>query len=216
MSNSSSDRLAEEIPAAHAPPTLSGESALQRLLEGNHRYLTEKPLHPRRTAARRAEIAQRQHPFAIILGCADSRVPPEIIFDQGFGDLFVIRTAGHVIDTAALASVEYAVEELGVPLLMVLGHERCGAVKAAVAVVNNGGTVPGHIMFLVDAIKPAVEQAKGSPGDLLDNAVKAHTALVVKQLQTAAPILAPVVRESRLRIVGAHHDLDSGVVELIP
>ena len=163
----------------------------------------------------RVTIAQHQHPFAVIFGCADSRVPPEIIFDQGLGDLFVIRVAGHVLDAAALGSIEYAAVELGVPLVMVLGHQRCGAVKAAVEAVERGSTVPGHMPTLVDAIRPAVAKAKGSPGDLLDNAVRAHVAVVVGQLQSSEPILAALVRANKVKIVGARNDLDSGVVEIV-
>src|SRR5262245_58593416 len=117
---------------------MSGDQALQQLLEGHRRYVTGNPLHPHQTAVHRAAIAQHQHPIAIIFGCSDSRVPVEIIFDQGLGDLFVIRLSGHVLTDAALGSIEYAVEELGVPLVMVLGHQRCGAVSAAVAAVTGG------------------------------------------------------------------------------
>jgi carbonic anhydrase len=200
---------AQELPAAN------GDQALQKLLEGHRRYVAGKPLHPRQTAARRAAVAQSQRPIAVIFGCADSRVPPEIIFDQGLGDLFVIRLAGHVLTDAVLGSVEYAVVEFEVPLILVLGHERCGAVKAAVAAVAAGGTNPGHIDTLVNAITPAVEKVKDAPGDVVDNAVRAHVTMVVEQLQSSTPLLAPLVQAGKLKIVGARNDLDGGEVDII-
>jgi len=156
--------------ATHETAAISADEGLQKLVEGNQRYLSEKFLTDRYTGARRAEVAKGQHPFAIILSCSDSRVPPEILFNQGIGDLFVVRTAGHVADDDAVGSIEYAVEHLGVRLIMVLGHERCGAVDATV----KGGEAPGHIAKVVEAVKPAVEKAKGKRGDLLDTIVGEH------------------------------------------
>lgn len=155
-------------------------------------------------------IASGQHLFAIILGCADSRVPPEIVFDQGLGDLFVIRVAGNILDDAILGSIEYAVEELGTSLVLVLGHERCGAVAATV----KHAAVLGHISTLVNAIQPAVDLAKDEPGDLLDNTVRANIRLVVEQLQSSMPV-AELVKRDRLKVVGAQYRLDCGSVELI-
>jgi carbonic anhydrase len=202
-------------PAGHELPAMSGDQALHALLEGHQRYVTGKPLRPRQTATRRTAVAQSQRPIAIIFGCADSRVPVEIIFDQGLGDLFVIRLAGQILTDAVVGSIEYAVEELGVSLVMVLGHERCGAVSAAVAAVAGGGSSPGHIGTLVDAIKPAVEQVKNLPGDVVDNAVRAHVSLVAAQLRSSLPLLAPLVQAGKLKIVGARIDLDSGEIEMI-
>ncbi|MGA9176521.1 MAG: carbonic anhydrase [Desulfobacterales bacterium] len=147
-----------------------------------------------------------------MLSCSDSRVPPEILFDQGLGDLFVIRLAGNILDDAALASLEYAVEHLGVKYIMVLGHERCGAVEAAL----KGGEVPGHIGSLVKAIQPAVEKAKNQPGDLLDNAVRANITIVVQQLKSSEPILEELVKKGDLTVVGTRYDLDDGVVVILP
>lgn len=194
---------------------MNGDQALQALLEGHQRYLAEQQTHPRQTARRRGEIAQHQDPFAVILGCADSRVPPEIVFDQGLGDLFVIRLAGHVLNDAVLGSVEYAVEHLGVSLVLVLGHESCGAVTAAIKAVEQGGSVTGHIGSLVDAIKPAVERAKTHAGDIIDNAVRANVTMVVEQLKASLPILAPQVQSGKLKIVGMRSDLDDGVMDTI-
>jgi carbonic anhydrase len=201
--------------AGHKLPAMSGAQALQVLLEGHQRYVTGTPLRPRQTAIHRTAVAQSQRPIAIIFGCADSRVPVEIIFDQGLGDLFVIRLAGHIVTDAVVGSIEYAVEELGVSLVMVLGHERCGAVSAAVAAVAGGEPSPGHIGTLVDAIKPAVERAKNLPGDVVDNAVRAHVSLVAAQLRSSLPLLAPLAQAGKLMIVGARIDLDSGEIEMI-
>ncbi len=191
---------------------VGAEESLKRLVEGNRRYAADKLVHARQNTLRRAELAKGQQPFAVILSCSDSRVPPEIIFDQGLGDLFVIRTAGHVADDIAIASIEYAVDHLGVRLIMVLGHERCGAVTAAVA----GGEAPGQIGKLLEAIKPAVEKAKAKAkhGDLLDDAVKANIKVVAEKLRSSKPILTEVADDGLLKIVGGHYDLDTGVVSI--
>jgi len=199
------------LPAVAAPERPMGDEALQRLMDGNERHFAKKFIHPDQWEVEREEVAKVQHPFAIILGCSDSRVPPEIIFDQGLGDLFVIRVAGNIIDPAVLGSIEYAAEHLESPLVMVLGHERCGAVAATV----KGGEAPGHLRALVDPIKPAVQVARKQKGDLLDNAVRANIQLVVDQVKTSQPTLAHLVREGRLKVVGARYDLDTGRVELI-
>ena len=184
----------------------------QKLIDGNKRYIDSKLSHPNQTPRRRMEVAKGQHPFAAIVSCTDSRVPPEIIFDQGLGDLFVIRLAGNILDDAVLASLEYAVEHLNVKYIMVLGHERCGAVEATI----KGGDTPGHIVSLVKAIQPAVDNAKNQPGDLLDNAVRANVTMVVQQLKSSAPILGELVRKGDLTVVGARYDLDDGVVAILP
>jgi len=191
---------------------VSSEGARQKLIDGNKRYVDAKLSHPDQTAQRRTEVAKGQHPFAAIVSCSDSRVPPEIIFDQGLGDLFVIRLAGNILDDAALGSLEYAVEHLGVKYIMVLGHERCGAVDATV----KGGETPGHISSLVKAIQPAVEKVKNLPGDVLDNAVRANVTMVVQQLKSSGPILEELVKKGALSIDGARYDLDDGEVAILP
>lgn len=196
-------------PAPAAEP-ISADQALQQLMDGNQRYSRHKLAHPHQDGNRLLELAKGQHPFATILSCADSRVTPEIVFDQGLGDLFVVRVAGNIIDNAVLGSIEYAAQYLGVPLVMVLGHERCGAVSAAV----EGGSAPVHINSLVQAIQPAVEKAKGSSGDLIDNAVRANVQMVVSQMKASEP-LAGLVRSQKLKIVGGRYDLDKGAVEII-
>ncbi len=197
--------------APQAGPGITGDQALQKLLEGNKRFVAAKASRPNQTAKRRADLTKGQQPFATILGCSDSRVPPEIVFDQGLGDLFVIRAAGNIADDAGLGSMEYAAAVLGAPLLLVLGHEKCGAVEAAL----KGDAVPGHIAGLVKAIRPAAERAKGQPGDALDNAVRANVAAVVAQLKGSKPILADLVEKGKLKIAGGRYDLDTGVVEVI-
>jgi carbonic anhydrase len=142
-------------------------------------------------------------------------VPPELVFDRGLGDMFVIRTAGHVLDNAALGSIEYGVAELHVPLLLVLGHERCGAVVASVEAVEHHATAPGRIGALVDGIRPAIEHTHGWPGDDIDNVVRANTELTVAALQASQPILAHAVAEGKLKIVGARYDLGTGAVEVL-
>ncbi|MBV8224002.1 MAG: carbonic anhydrase [Verrucomicrobia bacterium] len=197
-----------------APPkpqnVLSPNAALHRLMEGNDRYVEGK-MKPHDFISERRSLALGQNPFAVILSCSDSRVGPEIVFDQGLGDLFVVRTAGEVVDGAALGSIEYAVEHLGSTLIVVLGHERCGAVSAAVA----GSKEPGHIAAVLKAIEPAVKQVKGKPGDPVENAVRAQAVLVARHLQSAEPILVERVRSGQLKIVAGRYDLDTGKVELL-
>jgi carbonic anhydrase len=162
---------------------------------------------------RRSEVAQGQSPFAIVLGCVDSRVPPELIFDQGLGNLFVIRTAGQVLDRAALGSLEFGVAELQVPLLVVLGHQRCGAVKAAMDVLSRQAEAEGDIEYLVHALAPAMEQGKRLGGDLWEQAGRAQIALQVERLKHS-PVLATAVKDGPLRIAGAWYNLETGLVEI--
>ncbi|MGB7712406.1 MAG: carbonic anhydrase [Microcoleus sp.] len=202
-----------KVEAANASETsnITPDAALKKLMDGNQRYIQQKRTFPDQSRSRILELAKGQHPFAIVLGCSDSRVAPEILFDQGLGDLFEIRVAGNVLDNVVLGSMEYAAAELGVPLLVVLGHERCGAVKAAL----DGKSVPGHIGSLVAAIKPAVYATKGQPGDAWDNAVRANVKMSVNKLKALSPILAKAVKAGTLKVVGARYDIDSGEVEVI-
>jgi carbonic anhydrase len=192
-----------------AVTSVTSAGALQRLIDGNQRFVESKATHEHQQADRRAEVAKGQNPFAVIVCCSDSRVPPEIVFDQGLGDVFVVRTAGNVVDDVGLGSIEYAVEHFGVPLIVVLGHDRCGAVTAAVA----GGEAHGHVQAIVDAIRPAVEKVKGRPGDTVDNAMRANVSDTVEKLSTTPPILPDRVKAGKLKIVGARYDLDDGHVE---
>jgi carbonic anhydrase len=202
------------VAAAAAPvtaPGVSADQALQRLLKGNERFRTGRPARPNQTARRRGDLTTGQQPFAAILSCSDSRVPPEVVFDQGLGDLFVVRVAGNVADDPEIGSLEYAAAVLGTPLLLVLGHEQCGAVEAAL----KGDPGPGHVGTLTRAILPAVEKIQRAPGDLLDNAGRANVARVVDQLRAMPPILSDAVQGGRLKVLGGYYQLGSGAVQLI-
>lgn len=188
--------------------TLHGKQALQRLLEGNQRFAASRFQHPHQTPERRAELLSGQQPFAVIVGCSDSRIPPEVIFDLGLGDIFVIRTAGNVLDDVGLGSLEYAVEHLRVPLILVLGHENCGAVTAAL----QGGEAHGHLGSLLTAIQPAVSQAKTQTENMLENAIKANMTRIVEQIKTTEPILSRAVQDGSLEVIGAYYQLATGEV----
>lgn len=203
---------AHAAPAAHATGPTADE-ALALLRAGNERFVRQTMQHPGQTMLRLHELEDAQHPFAVIVGCSDSRVPPEIVFDEGLGDLFVIREAGHVADAATLASVEYAVAHLGVRLVVVLGHDTCGAVNAAVGVLTADAVPEGHIVSLVDAIRPAVERAGEARDGLVERAVAANVDLVVEQLRKSHPILSQRVARGEVRVEGAVYDLHSGRVE---
>ncbi len=198
------------------PPVTTGDEALARLMRGNQRFVASLAANPNQTVERREQVAGGQTPFAIIMGCADSRVPPEIVFDQGLGDLFVVRLAGNVFDDSeGLGSVEYAAEHFHCPLLMVLGHEKCGAVEATIDAVEHNTTAPGRINTIVDAIIPAVKQVQGKPGDLVDNVVRANALLVAEQFRNADPFIKQLQTAGKLKIVAAHYALTSGVVEIL-
>ena len=188
--------------------------ALLRLMEGNQRFALNQTTTLNESPQRRAALAKIQAPFATIFGCVDSRVPPELVFDRGLGDLFVIRTAGHVIDSAVLGSLEFGVEELHIPLILVMGHERCGAVKATLDLVSKGGRANGDIQALVNGIRPAILATLNTEGDALERAVVANTQATVAQLKRT-PILSEAVANGRVMIVGGRYDLDSGIVTII-
>ncbi|PZD73567.1 Carbonic anhydrase 2 [Acaryochloris thomasi RCC1774] len=188
----------------------SPNAALKQLMAGNQRFAQHKPTYPDQTVERLQEVAQSQSPFATVLTCADSRVPVEILFDQGIGDIFDVRVAGNIATPEVIGSIEYAVELLGTPLLMVLGHERCGAVTAAVKYEP----LPGDIGTFVDAILPAVERVKDQPGDTVDKAVAANVVYQIEKLQRS-PLIKMRSQAGKLKIVGGRYDLDSGQVKLI-
>ncbi|MGA2783673.1 MAG: carbonic anhydrase [Candidatus Bathyarchaeia archaeon] len=188
--------------------------ALHLLLQGNQRFVSGSQIHPDQSVAdRRAELATEQAPWAMVVGCIDSRVPPEVVFDLGLRDIFATRTAGQVIDNVVLGSIEYGVEE-GVKLVMVLGHQNFGAVKATIKTMGSNGHVDGHIAALVDAIRPAVEQAKNLPGELLDNSVRTNIALQVELLKKNE-IVSQAIDLGAINLVGARYDLRTGQVEVI-
>ena len=200
---------------APAPAGLSPDDALELLRAGNAEYITDAPFRGAENRARRLEIAAGQHPFVVLVGCSDSRVSPELLFGRGLGELFIIRVAGNTVDVAGLGSIEYAVAEFGVPLIVVLGHERCGAVSAAVEVVENNATFPGRIGDMIEPIIPAVLSVRNEPGDLLANAVRANIRRVAGGLPLASTLLADLVSQGKVKIVGAHYDLEDEVVEFL-
>ena len=198
---------------ADAPSTVSADEALKLLQAGNQRYVDGKlnSVTADELARRRTELAQGQKPFAIIVCCSDSRVGPEIVFDQELGNIFVVRTAGEVLDAAGIGSIEYAVAHLGSPLLLVLGHEKCGAVAAAVADAKE----PGHIDSIIKAIRPAVKRSEGEKGDQLDNAIQANVQDIVAHLKKSKPVLANQVNAGKLRVIGATVSLSTGKASLV-
>src|SRR5438876_4507000 len=225
---------------AHAyQPIVPPAEAMSRLKEGNGRYTSGNRQHPHESteerafmatnsyenagmiflgmtaaqaAKRRAELTKSQHPFAVIVSCSDSRVPPEIVFDQGLGNLFVLRVAGNVINDESLGSIEYAVDHLAVRLIVVLGHQRCGAVKAAKETIAAKGVAPAHIQSLVAAIKPAVESTLN--GDL-DDTIKANVKDVVDALGSSTPILKGKVDAGDVQVIGGYYSLDTGAVTFL-
>jgi Carbonic anhydrase len=211
-----SDRTSARTAGAEQPKpnAIGADAALRRLMDGNSRYVANKPTH-RDFSAGRATRTGSQYPIAAVLGCADSRVTPEFAFDQEPGDLFVVRLAGNFADDG-LASLEYAVKYLGVPLIMVLGHSNCGAIGAAIKVVEDNAELPGHLFGLIQSIKPAVEAAKAkSPSDLLEAAITENVALNVKRLETAQPLLAGFAQSKEVKIVGGAYDLANGKISLL-
>jgi carbonic anhydrase len=202
----------------HASAVGDPDAVLAKLLEGNQRFVKGQPslLSRRRPEDFRA-LAEGQAPHAIIVGCADSRVAPELIFDQGVGDLFVIRAAGNVVSGAGpivKGSIEFAVAELGARLIMVLGHTQCGAVKAAIQHIDANDSLPGSIGPLIDPIRVAVEAVKGHPGDKLENVTRANVEKGVERLKGLDPILSKFAKTGELKVVGATYELHSGLVRL--
>lgn len=200
-----------------APPkpanVISPDAALERLKKGNARYVEgvsrRHDFHHEREA-----LSGGQNPFAAILSCADSRIAPEYCFDTARGDLFVCRIAGNFASDEMIASLEYAIQVLNTPLILVLGHDACGAVDATIKSVKDGTTLPGQLPSLVSAIRPAVEAAKGEPGDVLSDAIRRNVDLNVEKLKTTTPILQSAADSKKIRVVGGVYKLKSGQVEL--
>ncbi|MBO3697799.1 carbonic anhydrase [Roseivirga sp. E12] len=190
---------------------MTAQEALVLLTEGNQRYQTGQYAHPNTDTARRDSQTGGQAPFAIVLSCADSRVAPELLFDRGIGDLFIIRVAGNVIDDHAIGSIEYAVAHLGTKLIVVMGHESCGAVGASLGDADPGG----HIGSIVKKIKPAVNMAKQMEGDLLTNSIKVNAQIVGEELKETKPILSDAVKNAGVEVVSAYYKLSSGEVEFL-
>ena len=197
---------------APPPNAVSPAEVLKRLMEGNARYAANNP-NERDFSSGRAARAQAQYPVAAILSCADSRVAPELLFDQAPGDLFVVRVAGNVVNRDLLASIEYGIHFLGAPLVMVLGHSGCGAVDAAIKVLKTKAALPGHLPQLITTIKPAVIVAeKTQNGNLLDNAIAENVRRQVKRLENSPPVVKKLYAGRKIDIVGAVYDLSTGKV----
>jgi carbonic anhydrase len=187
------------------------DEALKRLVEGNDRFAQQKRINPNQAKERLIEVSESQAPFAAILGCADSRVPAEIVFDQGLGDLFVCRVAGNIATSEEIGSLEYGTTILGAKVLMVLGHKRCGAVKATI----EGGRFPGQIGSLIDDIKVGVERAEKAPGtNKLETAIQANVLYQVELLNQST-VIGDLIDKGLLKVVGAYYDLDTGKVSIL-
>lgn len=195
-----------------ATSNVSSAEALARLKEGNQRFVAGKLRHPHQTAERRTELSNGQKPFAIVLACADSRTAPEVVFDQGLGDVFVVRVAGNVLNDEIVGSIEYAVDHFGTPLIVVLGHERCGAIQAARETIAAKEKAPGHIQSLVNAIRPAV---KATAGEDAEATGKVNILNVVKSLRESSPLLKKKIAAGTVSVVGARYKLGSGRVEIL-
>lgn len=197
---------------------LSADDVLADLMGGNERFVAGKPENPRRSPADFRPLAAAQFPEAVIVGCADSRVSPEVLFDQGVGDLFVVRVAGNVISHAGATvkgSIEYAIAELKTPLVVVLGHSECGAIKAAIKYTQGGEPPPGAIGELVDIIAPAVREAGEGEGSELDRVIAANVRRGVATLKRLDPIVSPRAKAGDVKVVGAVYDLATGKVKLV-
>jgi carbonic anhydrase len=202
------------LPEVATPVTPTAAEALALLMAGNSRWVRGRLAHPDQSVRRRLEVTASQAPFATVFSCIDSRVPPEVVFDRGIGDLAVIRTGAQVLDEGiVLGCVEFARDHLGTPLILVMGHQRCGAVKAAIGAIESGGTAPGHIGAIVDGLRPAYDAAKPQSGDLLDNMVRAQTTLTVARLKSD-PLLIEFIDKGELDVRGAYYSLDTGAVSL--
>jgi len=200
--------LISSLSAADVNPA---KNALEKLKDGNQRYVNSSTVCHDDWTAKRAAVTESQAPFAIIVACSDSRVPPEIVFDQALGALFVVRVAGNVVDNFAIGSIEYGASVLGAKLVIVLGHSNCGAVDAAL----KGLKFDNHIQEVLTAIQPAVQATKGQSGNLLEKTIKANVKNVEEKLKNSRPVLAKLLQEGQLQIMGAYYDLESGKVEIL-
>ncbi len=203
------------IPDENELPVITDpQVALDTLMAGNQRFVKDKLQEPGRDPARRLKLAQGQHPFATILACSDSRLPPELIFDQGFGDLFVVRVAGNIVDDSLVGSIEYAVDHLHTPLIMVIGHEKCGAVEATLESIQQHQPANGEIEVLVNAITPAVAAAEQRSGDLLDNTVRANAQQSLDTINKSSELTGPL-SSGQFKAIAAYYSIDDGRVSLI-
>lgn len=201
---------------AFAKTDVTPDQAFEKLKLGNERFVTAPELCEIDLGSRRAEVAKGQSPWATVITCADSRVGPELVFGGlNLGELFVCRNAGNVVDTDVLGSVEYAVEHLGSPLIVVMGHQRCGAVAAACEEVEKGTTFPGSIGAMLEALLPIAKSEHGKPGDFIDNVVHANARVMADRILQQSSIVAELVEKGSVKIVPACYELDTGAVEFM-
>ncbi len=205
------------VPArAGVPSTVSPDEALARLKSGNQKFIADPQLCEANLATSRSDVAKGQSPWASILSCSDSRVPPELIFGGvGLGELFVARNAGNMADTATMGTIEFGAASLGSPLIVVLGHQSCGAVAAACEVVEKHTKLPGSIGPMVAAIVPAAKAVRGKPGDFVDNAIRESARLTARKIATKSKIVEDLVEHGKVKVVYARYDLNSGVVDFL-
>ncbi|GAA1047245.1 carbonic anhydrase [Rothia amarae] len=196
-------------------PKLTPAQALKDLLAGNQRFVSGEVKHPNQDAERRADLASGQNPFATLFGCGDSRLAAEVIFDQGLGDMFVVRTAGHVVESAVLGSIEYAVVELGTPLVVVLGHDSCGAVTAAKDSLEKGELPGGYIRNLVEPILPSVIAPHLPEDASVNDMVREHTRQTSARILEQSHLIAQAVKDNRTAVLGMFYHLAEGEVEIV-
>lgn len=209
-------RIGQAAAASGPTTSVTADQALANLKSGNDKYVRSPELCSADLAKRRTSVASSQTPWATIVSCADSRVPPELLFGGlGVGELFVARNAGNMVDTATMGTIEYGAAVLGVSLIVVLGHERCGAVAAACAVVTKKAAFPGSIGPMVNAIVPAAMAVKSQPGDFVDNAIRESAKRTAAQIATTSKIVADLVKAGKVKVVAARYDLDEGTVEYL-
>jgi len=202
--------------AAGATTNVTADEAIARLKAANEKYLSAPELCSTDLARQREQVAQAQSPWATILTCSDSRVPPELLFaDLRLGELFVARNAGNIADTDTMGTIEYGADHLGIPLVVVLGHERCGAVSAACAVVEKHETFPGSIGPMVDAIVPVAKAVFGNPGDFVDNTVRENAKRTAIKIATKSQIVSHLIKADKVKVLAARYDLDDGRVEFL-
>ena len=196
--------------------SVTADEALARLKAGNEKYLSAPQVCAADLSNQRERVAKVQTPWATVITCSDSRVPPELLFGGlGLGELFVARNAGNMVDTATMGTIEYGAEHLGVPLIVVLGHERCGAVAAACEVVTKRTKLPGSIGPMVDAIVPAAKAVRGKPGDFVENAVRESAKRTAVKVATKSAIVSHLIKEKKVKVIAARYDLDDGRVEIL-
>lgn len=224
----SSSLVAPQNTQAAVPSNIGAAEAMQRLIDGNNRFVTNQLARPNQSEIRRSEVARGQQPFATIVSCVDSRVPPELVFDQGFGDLFVLRVAGNISNDDILGSIEFGIAEFQIPLIVVVGHSRCGAIVAAMDAIRANAQAPGHIGSLVEAIRPAViatQEAENrsrllgrsfSEGfDSVDFAVRANAIHTANSIRSAQPIISEAVASGGVEVAAMTYSLDTGKIELL-